>query len=627
MMPTAGIVSAFASVLLAGTSFGAEIHGSVADRTGARIPRATAAARQLDGAGEHQTTSREDGNFVLPNLPRLTLTAVLDTASVRSEVNVSASADQVQVNSPMQSKTLTAHAMVSVPTASRNVSHLIVADAGVSAPLPDRTGKGMNLATSPGSQSEDATQTLNPSVNGARTSNNALQLNGLDVTNMMNAAGGLASNMTIPLDALQEVEVQTALYGANTGRNGGGNIQLTLRGGANAYHGGAYHYLQNERFNANEFFLNQAGTARPMFRRNESGLNVGGPIFRNKTFFFASVQRTDFLSGYATSAIARSSFPTGLTDIRTRESIAEVANRWLESGSRVTGFAQNFMNALKAFPADQQPGLIAKFFADPATLQFRRLTANDIHPVAINVLNQKRDGKFLIPSVQPTFQQVAATASFGEEYRQTLVMPTFFNSWSGLGTIEHHFSASHRTKLSYVRSAQQIQEAFGWADASPSPTLGQTPGWTAQLTDTRLFGPKWINELRGGFFELYNTRISQFRDITNSSLGIYNPLEQAIGGLASLMPTIDISTSGGNSGGIGNAWDFFDRQRVINVVDTLSYNSGRHTLQFGAEGRVHGAHQRRSGLRQLGAVLHRARRGRRRLRPGSGRYAAALQNA
>ena len=89
------------------------------------------------------------------------------------------------------------------------------------------------------------------------------------------------------------MEVQTALYSASTGRNGGGNIQMVTRGGTNDYHGSVYHFLQNEIFNANEFFLNRAGTDRPKFRRNETGLTFGGPIFRDKTFFFASVQRAE----------------------------------------------------------------------------------------------------------------------------------------------------------------------------------------------------------------------------------------------------------------------------------------------------------------------------------------------
>jgi hypothetical protein len=157
---------------------------------------------------------------------------------------------------------------------------LIVTEAGVSAPLPDRTGKGMNLATSPGGQGDDGSQSLNPSVNGARPTNNSVSINGLDTTNMMNANGSLGNNLSVPLDALEVVEVQTALFSAATGRNGGGNIQMITRSGTNAFHGSAYHFLQNEKFNANEFFLNRAGTRRPQFRRNETGVTFGGPMWR-----------------------------------------------------------------------------------------------------------------------------------------------------------------------------------------------------------------------------------------------------------------------------------------------------------------------------------------------------------
>ena len=106
---------------------------------------------------------------------------------------------------------------------------MIVGDAGVNAPLPDRTGSGLNIATNPGTQTEDASQSLNPSVNGARPTNNALRINGVDATNMLNASGGLGNSVSIPLDALEEVEVQTALPSASRGRNGGGNIELITR--------------------------------------------------------------------------------------------------------------------------------------------------------------------------------------------------------------------------------------------------------------------------------------------------------------------------------------------------------------------------------------------------------------
>jgi hypothetical protein len=513
------------------------------------------------------------------------LKVTLRTRGLTEQVQIIEGADLLQTNRATQSVALSAQQIQNMPTASRNITHLLVAESGVAAPLPDRTGRGMNLATAPGGQADDGTQSLNPSVNGARPTNNSMAINGLDATNMMNANGGLGNSISVPLDALEMVEMQTALYSASTGRNGGGNISLITRSGTNSYHGSGYHFLQNEQFNANEFFLNRAGTRRPKFRRNETGATFGGRIIRDKTFFFASVQRTDFLSGYAQRAIAATGVPVGLGDTRTRESIAAVANQWLQSGAAGNpAFANNFLTSIRAFPAEQIPGLESKFFSStaPGNVRLRTLTAQDIHPVAVNVLNQKRDGKFLLPSFSPSMPLLSGNASFGDEGLLQQSFPTFFNSWAGSGSIEHNFSQANRLRLNYIRSTSYVEEAFGWANSSPSPTFGLTPSYTAGLQHTKTFGTQWVSEFRGGFFELFNTRISKYRDISNSALGIFNPLEASIGGLASLMPTIDINTQRSTSG-IGNAWDFFDRQRVINVSETVSYTRARHTMQFGGE--------------------------------------------
>ena len=91
-----------------------------------------------------------------------------------------------------------------------------------------------------------------------------------------------------------------------------------------------------------------------------------------------------------------------------------------------------------------------------------------------------------------------------------------------------------------------------------------------------------LHEFNVGYYDLQNTRISKNREIMNSTLGIYNPLEYAIGGLAALMPTIDIVTQRG-SGGIGNAWDYWDIQRVWSASDRWSLATTSHTVQAGVE--------------------------------------------
>jgi outer membrane receptor protein involved in Fe transport len=593
----------------AGQSMGS-IEGVVTDSSGARLPGVTVdmlaprgttpvATGITGGDGSYRLPAVRPGEYVvrftLSGFSRselratvtagvtTTLPATLEVSSLAETVNVVANSIALDVGTSTQTASFSAEALTELPSASRNYTHVIVAEAGVNAPLPDRTGRGLNIATNPGTQAEDSSQSLNPSVNGARPTNNGLRINGIDATNMLNASGGLGNSINIPLDALEEVEVHTSLPSASRGRNGGGNVELITRAGTDRYSGSAGYYFQHEKLNSNEFFLNRANVQKPEFRRNDTTITLGGPALRGRTYFFGSAQRQGFKSGYASNATAAAGLPAGLTDVRTPETIAAAANQWIRSGAQDDPrFAQNFMNALRAFPAEQQAGLIATFFADPARLVFRDLTAADIHPVAINILNQKRDGRLLIPSPTGNMPLLRGNGTFGQEYLSQQVIPTELSAFSGFGSLQHRIGDSNHTRVTLTKSQQDVEEAFGWADASPSPTLGKTPAWLGGISNSHTFRSRILHEANVGYYDLQNTRISKNRDILNSTLGIYNPLEYSIGGLAALMPTIDIVTQR-NSGGIGNAWDFWDIQRVWSASDRWSLATIRHTLQAGVE--------------------------------------------
>ncbi len=452
---------------LAQTASGSII-GSIEDGNGARLPGAKIVAIN-DGTGQRrEAVSNSDGDFQIVGLPYgkyhievtlngfgkktfneaqiepntpFNLKVTLSPTSLTEIVNITSEGQLLQTENSAQATALTEKELTSLPTASRNITHLIVAEPGVSAPLPDRTGAGLNITTTPGTQTEDSAQSLNPSINGARPTNNSLRLNGIDGTNLLNRSGGLGNNLIVPLDSLEVVSVQSALYNSPTGRNGGGNIEIVTRTGTNQFHGSASHFLQNEKFNANEFFLNRNGDQRPKFRRNETSFTFGGPLIKNKLFFFASAQRTNFLSGYASNAVARVGLPVGLSDVRTPETIARVLNDYLANGQTDNpGFAANFLSRLRAFPADQQPGLFQQFFGstNPNTLnlQFRQMTPSDIHPVAINILNAKRGGKFLIPTPTADLRTLPGNGAFGRELFLQQVIPTEVNSWAGVGSLQ-----------------------------------------------------------------------------------------------------------------------------------------------------------------------------------------------
>jgi hypothetical protein len=219
------------------------LEGIIEDQAGARVPGATIQAVSTSTSQKTRAVSDSEGNYRLAGLPfgsyrvevsltgfsaklfeavqiepgsptRLNIT--LSTSGVTESVNVTSDSQLIQTENSTQATTLTQKELVSLPNASRNITHLIVAEPGVTAPLPDRTGAGLNIATTPGSQEQDSGMSLNPSVNGARPTNNSLRLNGLDGTNLLNLFGGLSNNLIVPLDALEVVSVQSALYTSPT---------------------------------------------------------------------------------------------------------------------------------------------------------------------------------------------------------------------------------------------------------------------------------------------------------------------------------------------------------------------------------------------------------------------------
>jgi hypothetical protein len=201
------MVSMFADAFAAPPD-SAAISGVVVDQSNAGIPGAEVSARSTITDQAQISTTGTDGSFRLNGLRtgpievtvryagfdpskrtvELTstgmdnVTIVLHASGVSEQVRVSGTAELLQVSRATQSASITTRELESLPTASRNYTHLIVGEAGVNAALPDRTGKGINMATAPGTQADDGNQSLNPSVNGARPTSNAVFINGVDAT-------------------------------------------------------------------------------------------------------------------------------------------------------------------------------------------------------------------------------------------------------------------------------------------------------------------------------------------------------------------------------------------------------------------------------------------------------------
>jgi hypothetical protein len=557
--------------------------GVVQDPTGANLPGVAVAAKNLGTGAFRNVSTGSDGHWTIPGLPvgayevtyeatgfkklvrerveveasvPRTLEDKLELGDIGAVINITEGAALITPETSTVARQLTAEQLVQVPTSTRSFTQLLSAEAGVSSDLSPVLTNGN------GNQS--------PSVNGTRTTSTSLFFNGIDATNITSNEGSLNGNIAPAPETLSEVKLQTSLYDASTGRSGGGNFQLVTRSGTNQFNGSAYYYLQNEKFNANDFFFNKDGIARPKARRNEGGFTIGGPIMKDRVFFFGGYQHTHADTGFVSTANSITVLPAALG---------------LINGARTK---ENLFNAFKAL----NPGITASI-----------PNANAISDVAIRLLNLQNPatGDFFIPAPRTGAAAIgsdgAVTANVGGNpfVRQRNVFPAEFK--------QDQFTLKLDGRLTdkNTLNGTLFWTSFPGFDPFPDPGSLASPvtvkrsdrNRTLAISDQHVFGPRFINEVRFGYFSLNNTRVldDPFLAITNDSVGIPNPavaFDQGPG-------TLRLGHYVGRPGTIlerfsfGGPNDTFNRreQTTFTIADSVTYIAGNHTLRLGAEFKRH----------------------------------------
>jgi hypothetical protein len=297
------LAARFTSIVNAQT-FRGTLLGTVTDATGAVIPGASISVKNMDTGIERTTESNSDGAFTVPELPvgrysllatmtgfnpyqadglevtvgsQVNLNIVLQTGSQKEEVIVSGNALQVETTSNTLGATLTTQDVKNLPINGRDYTKLIYLSPGVSG-SPDQ------ISDSPGSFGAF-------SVNGARGRSNNFLLDGTDMNDgyrndpALNEPGVFGAPATIlPIDAVSELRVLSN-YEPEYGRSAGGIINIVTKSGTNDFHGTAAEYFRNNALDARNYF-NPRGQQQAPFHNNQFGGSIGGPIIRNRTFFF-----------------------------------------------------------------------------------------------------------------------------------------------------------------------------------------------------------------------------------------------------------------------------------------------------------------------------------------------------
>ncbi|MGD9629489.1 MAG: TonB-dependent receptor [Pyrinomonadaceae bacterium] len=572
--------------------------GSIADANGALIPGVNVTIKNAATNLTRNTTTNDAGRWTANLLPVGTYTIsfekdgfkrsqtqnvaveasvahivdiVLDVGSTDVFVDVTSDQPLVQSESATVARQISGEEVTKIPTSTRSFTGLLSSEAGVSSEL---SPVGVN-----------GNGNISPSVNGTRTTSTSLFFNGVDATNITSNEGALSDNIAPAPETLQEVKLQTSLYDASTGRSGGGNFQLVTKSGGNSFNGTVYYYLQNKAFNSNEFFLKESGNEKPRADRTEVGFTVGGPIIKDKFFFFGGYQFTDANTGLVPTARTRTILPQALTvlgDDRSKAAIAAAFNQF---------------NGCNAGPACLSVGDISEVafrifnLRNPVTGGFYIPSITNYR--ALNIVDQSGTGSYQFGG----FPNVTSrTLQRNNPLVEVIsVEPSTFRQNQFTTRLDGQLSAKNTLSGTLFFSNFPAEDSFPDPSSLVSPTTLQRNdrNRTLSIGDTHIFSPNWINEVRFGYFYLNNTRnlTADFStgEFTNEFIGVNNPASTFDSSAATTRLGHYIGRNNLSNFSFGGPNDSFNRRKQItySIGDNVNWTYGNHSIKFGGEYKRH----------------------------------------
>ena len=283
-------------------SFTAAVRGVVTDQTGAAVVDAKIIIKEAERNVQHLTTTDAQGRYQLSALQpgQYTLTVEANgfrkysqsafpllvqqqaTIDVQLQLGDVSSVVEVQSSAPLVNTTISNLGQVienkyilSLPNLGRNSMSMVYLTPGV-------VGVG-------GRRGDASTNFV---ANGSRNSTSDVLVDGVTVVTVEQNSGITDLKFSPSVDTVQEFKMQTNFFSPEYGQTGGAVVNMVTRSGANNFHGTGYYFLRDDALNANDWFSNRAGRPLPAFRRDQYGGVLGGPIIRNKTFFFGGYEYT-----------------------------------------------------------------------------------------------------------------------------------------------------------------------------------------------------------------------------------------------------------------------------------------------------------------------------------------------
>ncbi len=519
------------------------ITGAVTDTSGAVVPNSAVTARSVESGRDWQTKTNEAGIYNIPALPpgRYTLTVEvpgfkrLVTNPIELEVNQVARIDlTLEVGAVAETVEVRDLAPL-LQTENTQLGSLVSGNTTVNLPLNGRNFAQLTLLA-PGVVTYSMSDYTNgtggrPLVNGNRAQANNFRLDGMDANEIQDNGIGYSPNV----DAIQEFKLITTNPPAEYGNSMGAIVNTSLKSGANQFHGSVFEFLRNDHMDSNTWFGNATSQVRPHFSQNVFGGTIGGPIMRNKLFFFADYQ------GYRRAK--------GLTgSVRTQIPVA-----W-RSGD-MSSLNKQLFNPLSQ--VDNGNGTVTRQpFAGAVIPQ------SLINPVARNL--------FADPSLYPLPLTNANS-----------------NNWNGAAN-QHVTDNLGDLKMDYVLSPKDNVTGRFSKDRREDSTLNPvrtiptqpaiTTPFSIVLSWNHTFSPSILNEARAGVNRTRGT------SLTTDTGGIGNFAEKiGIPGGNSPGPGLPLLTFGDASSIGARGSDSIAPSTTFQYTDSLTITRGRHIFKLGAE--------------------------------------------
>ena len=535
------LIFLFGGVLLAQQDMGV-ITGLVTDQSGAVVVGARVTVTDTQTNETRSSTTLDSGAYTVGPLRIGTYNVTVertgftkevwkgiivhaqDRARVDFKLNLGQVAETISVTGEapiLESESATLSHVVSetevrqLPLNGRNFQQLAWLSAGVYA----------------STQGRDSTSGFN--ANGQQVGQNDFIMDGIDNNNNVMGMQDRKAQVIIPsLDAVSEFKVMTSNYSAEFGRNSGAVMIVSLKSGGNEFHGTAFEYLRNDYFDSRNTF--SPGTTK--LRQNQYGGTIGGPMIRNRTFFFASFERFQQSNGLTltgtvpTDAEKQGIFPMSLVTIKDPVTKAPFPNNAVPA-SRFDP------TAAKLLPLWPEPNYVgpgrSNYVSNPASTLWR------------NTIDTRIDHSF-----------TDRDKIFGRFSHQIL------NS-----DINSIFPEPARGALGNTYS------------------VNTNPAYSVAFSYTHIFGPTLVNEFRYGFVrQLVN--LHELTDTPLSSLTAKYGIN-GIPGNSSLfgLPEFDFTGSGLGFTGLGETGSIpnFKIHQVHQYLDNLTWNHGNHSFKFGTD--------------------------------------------